>query len=220
MINRSGVRQDNEIWKFVGREYKHKGASLVHRPTLKHINIALKRIEQTQILHKCNKILMPLVCNTVTNPVPKKRRMSFKDIKVNKLHVVRVIVQPITDGNHPFVGKTKKWLVDKVQQELAGAEVNIGIDFDVDCWKQIHKQTFLYDHSDIIKVGHKVRILILFEDEGSAALAYAMLNKCKSELLPWTAHISSLKQDKLYAESELQSMLAQWLTCLDLTDVE
>ena len=146
--------------------------------------------------------------------------MNYNDIKVNKLKVVRLIVQTIKDPDHPFVGKTKKWLVDKVQEELAGAEVNLGVDFDVDCWEKVHKQTFLYTHSDVIKVGHKIRLLILFEDECSAVVGYAMLNKCRSELLPWIAYMSKLQKNKLYAESTLESMLAQWLTSLELEYVE
>ena len=206
----------NQIRKKIGRQFKHRGRQLVKTQTIKKLNISIRRLKTPQLIKgNVNKILYPLVTHTRTNPVPKKRKMNFRDIKVDKLCVIRLYVNKIKNKSHPFFGKTKGWLKTVVQKQLSGMQVALGIDFDVNCWDEIQKQTFLISDSDVMEVGHKVRMLILFDDQVSAVMAYAALHQCMCAQLPWRVYRSGLKPDKIYVATDINSIIAYWLCSLE-----
>ena len=205
--------------KVAQKNLKHKGRRLIPPTSLKRVNKAYERLQRAQLIKGSSKALFPIVCSTTYNPVPKVRKMEFNDEKVSKMRVVRLYVNTIQDPNHPFVGKTKDWLKTQVEKELVGIQLNCGVDFDVDLFDKVRKQTFMYSKDDEIKVGNKVRMLILFENEETAAMGFAVLNAARSKSLPWRVYVSRLNPEKVYVESEMISLIVQWLCGLELDEV-
>ena len=75
----------------------------------------------------------------------------------------------------------------------------------------------MVDDDDKIKVGSKVRVLIVFESREDAMSAYCILRAAREEKqLPPDAFVypSILRESFLFVENETRSMLAQWLANL------
>ena len=198
---------------------KHHRRKLHPSISLNKTKIAHTRLQKPQLIKNTTKAIYPVVCKTATNPVKKRRLMKFNDQKVDKMKVVRLFVNTIKDPQHPFIGKTKKWLVDQVHQQLSGLQTNTGIEFDVGLFDKIRKQTFMYSEDDVIKKDHKVRLMILFDSEEDAMVGYMMLKKAISPDLPWKVCTSNIQAEKVYCESDILSMIAQWLCGLELDKV-
>lgn len=103
--------------------------------------------------------------------------------------------------------------------------VPIGIEFrrtefDVNFHYKIRTQTFLSDPSEKVKVGHKVRLTFVFPNKETSEEAEKVLKtddlRDEYGYTVWRKRIAAKYK---YAETSLRSMLAHWLTNMELDEV-
>ena len=93
-------------------------------------------------------------------------------------------------------------------------------EFEVGLHYKIRPQTFFTDQTETVAIGHKVRVTMVFADGETAQAASKILKNHKfKDKYKWQVWSRRIKKKYKYAETSLRSMLAHWLTNMELDDV-
>lgn len=111
------------------------------------------------------------------------------------------------------------------------SNIPIGIDYvmesnefqtqmEVEFYDKLRYQTFLYVPNEKLTTGNKVKITMIFPNKKKAVAAQQILNQSpEAKLYQWRAYRRQIPKKYAYCETSLRSMIAYWLTCLELKNV-